>query len=570
MSDIIYTARSRRAGELGAVLRRFPGLPRAELTEWSGPWGSLTTKLPDHEQHAYLSERGHTTVVLGSPVVRLSGLPAAPVVIGTRRGRLHAALAAPDFSPGDVLDGAFLVLRLDPGTGELRVITDRFGFIPVFRALDGAGRLVLGTHADAVAHAAGHTQPDLVSIADLVGNRSCTFPYTAYRGVEQLAPGCVHVFPLQGPTPAPQPYWQPREERRFASLRAAADALRQALQDSVKAACAGSDRVGLLLSGGEASRAVLAALPSGTNVQAFSYLEPESREGRIARAAAAAYGAPLQQRPLPLERYASSFEKVVSLVGSQHLFVDVRGPGLHASLGLDSLSMVLGGCSGAALLEATSEPRRRGRPLHTPRLHSLGEELLRQVDERRQARCDQLRALRPRSAAEWLQLWPSSMTGHAGAFDRHRRLFRSHEAFHATAVLDVAAGVPLPWKRHRRLFQRALQPLFAAARLVPDTEDRFPYYSNLRNLLLVPRYALAGGAPGLPKGDLQVRRRVAADWRELLENPALAARAQAALSESELVRELFGGAPAATALEQWPPLSRLQLLQLASVWLPRA
>jgi hypothetical protein len=564
VSDFLYAARPDVAGELAAVLRRFPGLPDAAVVERTGAWGSLALLLPAHESAALQQDARHTTAVLGSPVVRLPGLTPAPVVIGERRRLLHDALVQPAFAPAAVLDGAFLGLVIDHESGELRVFTDRFSFIPAFAAEDAAGAMVLGTHPDAVAHAAGRTALDPVSATDLVANLTCTFPFTVFAGVRQLAPGSSHVFERDSTLPASESYWLPRETGAFRSLADGARALRQALQESVRASCEGSERAGVLLSGGEDSRAVLASVPPTTRAEAYIYAEWESREVRTARAAARAYGAQLHVGLRARDHYVSGFQHTARLLGSHHLFVDLHGLGLHHQLGLDTLPMVLGGLSADSLLKATYSPR-RARAFRTPRLPNLREELLREADARRNAFRQELLELRPDSADEWLQLWPFSMRKHGGNVDGNRRLFRAHEAFHATAVLDVAATAPAAWKRHRRLYHRAFQPLFAPARFVPHAEYRFPYYNRLGNLLLVPALIVGRGVRGLLRGELRARHRPWPRWSSLVNAPEMRALEQALLLRDEVLGGLFDVAPerAAAGLAEWPALRRLLLLQLA-------
>jgi len=375
----------------------------------------------------------------------------------------------------------------------------------------------------------------------------------------------VHDFRRGGVSATSTPYWQPRETGAFSALSAAAEALRAGLVESVRASCTGSERVGVLLSGGEDSRAVLAAVPPAAKAEAFTYAEWESREVRIARAAAQAYGAELRVGLRPADHYVAGFEHTARLLGSGHLFIDVHGFGLHARLGLDTLPMVLGGLSADSLLKATYAPR-RARPFRTPRLPHLRADLLQDVDARRNAFLASLRELRPHSANEWLQLWPFSMRKHGGNVDGNRRLFRVHEAFHATAVLDVAAAAPVGWKRHRRLYQRALQPLFEPSRQIPHADYAYPYHGWFGNLLRVPGLAVTRGVRGLAKGELRVRHRPWPRWHSLLDDPVMQSREQTLL-DSALLAALLDVAPgtARPGLARWPALPRLLLLQLAHV-----
>ena len=527
--------------------------------------------LPQHERSALLRSETHTTLVLGNPVVSLPGLSRAPLFVGERRRLLHHRLASPNFSAADVLDGGFTVFVVEHVTGLARLITDRFSFIPQFRALERAGGVVFGTHPDAVAQAAAVANDvDLVAAADLVANLTCTFPFTVYERVEQLESGAVYELPPNRAPSAPRIYWQPREENTFRSLGECAAELRSAVCSSVDASCTGIDKAGVLLSGGEDSRAVLAAVPATTAVGAYIYAEWESREVRIARAAASAYGASLRVGLRAADHYTAGFERTASLVGSNHLFMDVHGYGLHQRLGLDGLPVVLGGLSADSLLKATYAPGKRPEQFRSPRLSNLREELLREVDVRRNTFRHRLLELRPESADEWLQLWPFSMRKHGGNVDGNRRLFRVHEAYHASAVLAVAAAAPVAWKRHRRVYHRALRPLFARSMFIPHAEYRFPYFNRLGNALLMPGLTIARGVRALATREVRARHRPWPRWSTLINAPSMRAREEMLLQRGSRFSELFDYASGEVAggPMNWGALNRLMLVQLAYVTRP--
>jgi hypothetical protein len=564
VSDFLYTTRRQAAAPLTAVLRRFPGLQHASEFDLSEEWGTIAAVLPHHERHALLRSGTHTSLVLGNPVVEMPGLAAAPLFVGERRRLLHQQLAASGFSPAG-LDGGFIVFVVEHATGTVRLFTDRFNFFPLFRATHADGALVFGTHPDAVAHAAGIShRVDLVSVADLVANLTCTFPFTAYDGVQQLDPGSVHELTRSRPAATARAYWLPREQNSFRSLHEAANELRRGFCASVAASCSGIDRVGVLLSGGEDSRAVLAAVPPATAAGAFIYAEWESREVRIARAAAGAYGATLRVGLRAADHYTAGFERTASLVGSNHLFMDVHGYGLHERLGLDALPLVLGGLSADSLLKATYSPR-RPHAFMSPRLPNLRAELLREVDVRRNGFRQRLLELRPDSADEWLQLWPFSMRKHGGNVDGNRRLFRVHEAYHATAVLNVAAAAPASWKRHRRLYHRALRPLFARSMLIPHAEYRFPYYNRIGNALLLPALAVARAVRALATSEIRARHRPWPKWSSLINSPMLRAREEMLLQRGGTLAELLEPSASVKGILNWGSLNRLMLVQLEHV-----
>jgi hypothetical protein len=564
VSDFLFSARPRPAGELRAHLERFLAPAGVEVRELHGAWGSLAVAAAPHDPPPVHQEGGWTTVLAGEPLLRSATLGTGVVDTPPRRAELHRLLAAPD-AWDERLDGQFAALAIgDAGGG--RVLTDAFAFVPVFHG-DGGGALVLGTHVDAVARACGRAgDVDPVSAADLVANLTCTHPHTLYRGVWQLDAGADRRFGADGWAGEGRHWWAPREEPLFARLEDAAAALREGVLGYVAAVCGGAERVGLLMSGGEDSRAVLGAVPRGVEVDAVVYAEWESREVRVARAASACYGAALRVGVRAPTHYADGFRDVAALVGSNHLFADVHGYGLHRSLGLGALPRVLGGLSSDSLLKATYARDRHGAPVEVPSAPSVRPELLREVAARRTAFRDRLAHLRPRTADEWDTLWPFSMRKHGGNVDGNRRLFRSHEAYHALAVLRVAAAAPVAWKAHRRLFLAAMRPLLRPSWHVPHAEYRFPYFGRVGNAALLPVLGAARAVRAVATGEVRARHRPWPKWSRL------AAAVAAQIPAGELAASPLGpvfAAPDPAALESSLgaeyALRRLIAAQLAHV-----
>jgi hypothetical protein len=63
-------------------------------------------------------------------------------------------------------------------------------------------------------------------------------------------------------------------------------------------------------------------------------------------------------------------------------------------------------------------------------------------------------------------------------FHANRRLFASYEPFFAARVVKVSAACPISWKLNRRLFHKAVQPLFLSTKWVLHTKGRLPYFSS--------------------------------------------------------------------------------------------
>jgi hypothetical protein len=388
-------------------------------------------------------------------------------------------------------------------------------------------------------------------------------PWTIYRGVRQLTAAAEHGFGAHDWTSAPRVYWFPEERPSFASLDAAAVALREALIEGVTAATAGAEHAALLLSGGEDSRAVLGATPAGVRMRGVTYAERENREIRTARRVAKAFGADFEAGIRSPDHYVRYFPEVSRLTGSHHGFFDVHGYGLAEQLGLGAEPCVLGGLSADSLLKLHHRQRWPG-PYRSARVPGVRETLLEEVDARRNAFIEDLRQLRPHTAGEWLSLWPFAMRKHGGNVDGNRRLFRSFEAFHVTAILDLAAAAPETWKRQRRLYRAAVRPLLAPTRFLPHTAYRFPYFGPLGNALLLPGLVVGRALRQGMRREVGVRHGSWPKWRNLVDD--MTAYETSALADSA-VPGLISSDPRelAAAVRHWPPLRRLMLTQLG--WL---
>ncbi|MBB4634647.1 hypothetical protein [Longimicrobium terrae] len=566
MTDFLFASPAPAPGALRTVLEAYLGAV-ATVTELRGNWGALAVATPWPGRDAVIERDGWITVLAGEPVVRAPGMAPGVVAPGPLRDSVHQLLSAdpkPDW--GARLDGQFAAIGIDTRTGGGMIVTDRMSFIPVFAATDELGARVMGTHADAVATASGRTEVDPVSAADLLTTRCIAFPHTLFHGVTQMPPGTARRF---GPGTAvnsvadkDETYWQPVERTAFANVREASEALREALLAEVAIACAGLEHVGLLLSAGEDSRAVLGAVPAGVRVSAFIYADADNREVQVARMAANAYGATLTWGRRPREHYLGAMETVSAMVGSHQVWVDVHGYGFHTSLGLASLPRVLGGYSSDSLLKAEHA---RKTAIRLRPVAGIRPELLEQVRIRHQAHVDRVTAIRPGSGGEWYRLWPFSMRSTGANVHGNRRLFHIYEPFHSAAVLDIAAGVPQGWKRDRGLFHPAIRPLLRRSWNVPHARSRFPYFGRTANLLLGAGLRATRAINGLRSGGKGMNQGPWPRWSE----PEYAAPMADLEARHNLPRSALGGVlavegdAAQATVRAWDPMERFIAMQLA-------
>lgn len=578
MTDFLFSSRRRPPAELKRILERWVGPVAGEYAEWTAEWGTLAVaRAPYHPDPAWEDARS-VSLVAGEPFARVDGMIAGPALERARRESIHRLLVE-GATEGwdDRLDGPFAAIALDDARGGM-VATDLFGWIPLFAAevRDPEPRLVIGTHVDAVAQAAGlRGEIDPVSAVELMGYFTIAHPRTLYPGVTQLSPGCTRRFGTDGWTTPERVYWRPVERTDFAGIDDAADALRAALVADVALAVDTHPRVGMLLSGGEDSRAVLGALPRGVDVQGFIYTEADNREVRSARRVARAYGAALRWEPRPPLHDLRHLETVAAMVGTQNEFIDVHGYGLAASMGIDRLPVVLGGFSSDALLKAdnvTGSSRRRVlrgalpgvRAAEPPPLPGIRPELVRAAADRRDAFRRHLAEIRPESAEEWSYIYPFTMRKYASGFHGNRRLFRSHEPFQSNPVVRIAAGVPQTWKVERRLFGRAVRPLLAPSWWVPHTRNRMPYFPQTVNAVARPLLGLARDLRALATGTTGANQESWPVWEAFVRAPEMDAKTREhPIADSPLGALFDATDPDAAIRDGWKPLRRLAALQLA-------
>ena len=582
MSDVLFSSHARAPGELRGILQRRLGHVTTSVEEYAGAWGALAVARAAHDPEPVLRDEGGVTVLIGEPFLRIRELPAGPAVDPQRRAALHHLLLDGDADGWeDRVDGPFATLAIGTARGTGSIVTDLFAWITVFAAEPrGAGEpLVIGTHVDAVAEAAGALGDiDPVSAVELMGYLTIAWPRTLYSAVRQVEPASVRRFGAEGWSGEARAYWRPEERTAYASPAEAAQALRGALVDDVRLAVNGHARAGMLLSGGEDARAVLGAVPREVQVDCFVYGEADNREIRSARRVARAYGASVTFVKRPPGHDIAHFEDVASMVGSQNEFIDVHGYGFHASLGMDRYPVMLGGYSSDALLKGDNVRRwarrrlERGeapgiRPARPPVLAGLREELLAEAGARRTAHREWVATIRPASGDEWSFIYPFSMRKYATVFAGNRRLMRSHEPFMSNGIVRLAASVPQAWKLDRALFYQAMRPLLAPSWYVPHTRNRLPYFPHAVNAAARPLLGLARGARALATGTWNAGQESWPKWDDLVRVPLMREKAAAYPIADSPLRALFAADDAARAVETWPGLSQLAALQLA--WLTR-
>jgi asparagine synthase (glutamine-hydrolysing) len=184
----------------------------------------------------------------------------------------------------------------DGSARRLFLARDRFGIKPLYYTVV-SGRLVFASELKALLrHPAVDRRIDVVALNEYLSFEYVPTPRTIFRGVRKLPPGHTLAFSAQGLRI--EKYWDvslaKSERRPPVSWRDYKERLRQELREAVAREMVSDVPVGVLLSGGVDSSAVLAMMKeaSAGTVQSFSigFEEKSFDESRYARLAAGTLG----------------------------------------------------------------------------------------------------------------------------------------------------------------------------------------------------------------------------------------------------------------------------------------
>jgi asparagine synthase (glutamine-hydrolysing) len=215
----------------------------------------------------------------------------------------------------DHLRGMFAFALWDARKQRLLLVRDRLGIKPVFYRLE-PGRLVFASESRALRELAEKPlEVDPQSVYDFFGFRYIPAPHTFYRGVEKLLPG--HFLLADSSGVHTRAYWDiPGEEDPFRPAKEVADGLVEQLRESVRLRLVADVPLGVFLSGGTDSSAVVALMteleahPLRTFTVGFE--EPEYSELPYARAMARRFATQHQELIVRPEQMSYELPRLVA------------------------------------------------------------------------------------------------------------------------------------------------------------------------------------------------------------------------------------------------------------------
>ena len=184
------------------------------------------------------------------------------------------------------LRGMFAFALWDARRKRLLVARDRLGIKPLFYRLE-PGRLLFASELRALRELVGHPlEIEPQSVYDFFGFRYIPAPHTFYRGVEKLLPG--HFLTVDARGARVEPYWDvPPEEETSRTAEDFAEEVIEQLRESIRLRLIADVPLGVFLSGGTDSSAVVAFMAAlgARPLRTFSvgFEEPEYSELPFAR-----------------------------------------------------------------------------------------------------------------------------------------------------------------------------------------------------------------------------------------------------------------------------------------------
>jgi len=376
------------------------------------------------------------------------------------------------------------------------------GAQPVYKAYDVAGKLLaIGTDVETLAIISGReTDFDPVSLGELLVHNSITFPFSSRQGIQELQPGSCIEISLDRAQPVIDEtiYWTPIEPAT--SQVDLVDELVDRMRAVGKDIAASAGTIGVTLSGGLDSRAVLSVL-SKEQVTAITYVTHENYETNVAQEVAKAYGC----NHVFAKRSEDYFLRLLMNTGPDLLGTErramVHGLCIPESGLQDEFDVILGGQLSDTYLKDHYMPKwqrelfrpkgpkeRLGvvlrkllgipQPIHLPGIGSnlgryrlekyLSTEVRQQVSDRRAKRLEVVRGMRPQTAEEWVKFWPTSRQDDLGHIIGNSKLFSFETLFSHKYIIEFATKL-LPEDRYSGVIaSQAFQILYGKLGEISD------------------------------------------------------------------------------------------------------
>lgn len=249
------------------------------------------------------------------------------------------------------VNGAFLIIILEPQIHAVHIITDRLGVYPVYHVPEHP--LNLCTHTDTLAlsmQAQGHGfDIDWTSIAECFSTGCAVQPYTYYQQLQQLEPATHYTWLLES-TPQLQnqiTYWEPAYLHTAPSndedliIEDLAQAMKNAVEKRTHDLLG---KAGVMLSGGADSRMALFGAQKPDQIACYTLYDELNLESSTAQQLADRAGTHLELVHRAPDYYGENIEGLTRVSGGMWSFIDGHFHGYAEKIRADGISTLLTGC----------------------------------------------------------------------------------------------------------------------------------------------------------------------------------------------------------------------------------
>lgn len=211
--------------------------------------------------------------------------------------------------------GMFAFCLYDAKTGRVVLARDRLGIKPLYYARTERGVMVASEAKALLEMREEGARPNLEGLFHVLTFRATPAPVTCFEGVSKLEPGHCAVIDLQTGELRKERFWDLLDNIQGDVPEPVADHVRDKLRESVRLRLEADVPLGVFLSGGLDSTAILAnVVEEAGTVDSFTvgYQAPESyNETGFAREVAERFGARYHETILSEDDFEAVFEKVV-------------------------------------------------------------------------------------------------------------------------------------------------------------------------------------------------------------------------------------------------------------------
>ena len=171
----------------------------------------------------------------------------------------------------DRLEGMFAFALWDDTRQELLLVRDRVGIKPLYWHYDGQ-RLGFGSELKAiVTHPEVRREVDWQAVSDYLVHRFIPQPRTIWKNIQKLGPGQFLRYSFAEGAPEVKTYWQLKPGQKQVAQAEAVEQAREMLQQSVKEQLMADVPLGVFLSGGyDSSALVMHMADLGVDIQSFA------------------------------------------------------------------------------------------------------------------------------------------------------------------------------------------------------------------------------------------------------------------------------------------------------------